>query len=120
MAAELADLLPPSFVSLYDRARLAHLERYLQALSLRARRAAVDPEKDRAKAAGPMAYTARLNVMLAGLGPSTSAEKRAALEELFWTIEEYKVSVFAQELRTAVPVSPKRLDEKIRAIERMA
>ncbi len=120
MAAELADLLPPSFVSLYDRARLAHLERYLQALSLRARRAAVDPEKDRAKAAGPMAYTARLNAMLAGLGPSTSAEKRAALEELFWTIEEYKVSVFAQELRTAVPVSPKRLDEKIRAIERMA
>jgi len=120
MAAELADLVPPTFVSLYDRPRLAHLERYLQALSLRARRAAVDPEKDRAKAAGPQAYAARLKALLAGLGPSTSAEKRAALEELFWTIEEYKVSVFAQELRTAVPVSPKRLDEKIRAIERMA
>jgi ATP-dependent helicase HrpA len=120
MAAELADLVPPTFIALYDRPRLAHLERYLQALSLRARRAAVDPEKDRAKAAGPQAYTARLKALLAGLGPSTSAEKRAALEELFWTIEEYKVSVFAQELRTAVPVSPKRLDEKIRAIERMA
>jgi ATP-dependent helicase HrpA len=120
MAAELADLVPPHFVSLYDRPRLVHLERYLQALSLRARRAAVDPEKDLAKAAGPQAYTSRLKAMLAGLGPSTSAEKRAAMEELFWTIEEYKVSVFAQELRTAVPVSPKRLDERIRAIERMA
>ncbi len=120
MAAELADLVPPTFIALYDRPRLAHLERYLQALSLRARRAAVDPEKDHAKAAGPRAYTARLKAMLAGLGPSTSAEKRVALEELFWAIEEYKVSVFAQELKTAVPVSPKRLDERIRAIERMA
>jgi ATP-dependent helicase HrpA len=35
-------------------------------------------------------------------------------------IEEYKVSVFAQELKTALPVSPKRLEEKIREIERMA
>jgi ATP-dependent helicase HrpA len=34
-------------------------------------------------------------------------------------IEEYKVSVFAQELKTAAPMSPKRLDEKIREIERM-
>jgi hypothetical protein len=28
-------------------------------------------------------------------------------------VEEYKVSLFAQELGTAFPVSPKRLDEQI-------
>jgi ATP-dependent helicase HrpA len=34
-------------------------------------------------------------------------------------IEEYKVSLFAQELRTAVPVSEKRLRERMMEIERM-
>lgn len=33
------------------------------------------------------------------------------LEEFRWMVEEYKVSVFAQELGTAFPISPKRLDE---------
>jgi ATP-dependent helicase HrpA len=42
------------------------------------------------------------------------------LEELFWMIEEYKVSIFAQELKTAVPVSAKRLEEKFGEVERMA
>jgi ATP-dependent helicase HrpA len=118
ISEELSDLVPATFITLYDPARLAHLERYLQALALRARRAAVDPEKDRAKAAGPLAYATRLKSILTTLG-AASAEKRTAVEELFWMIEEYKVSVFAQEIKTARTVSPKRLDEKIRAIERM-
>jgi ATP-dependent helicase HrpA len=29
-----------------------------------------------------------------------------------WLIEEYRISLFAQELGTAVPVSAKRLDKK--------
>jgi ATP-dependent helicase HrpA len=41
------------------------------------------------------------------------------MEELFWLIEEYKVSIFAQELKTALPVSAKRLDEKFREVEGM-
>lgn len=32
-----------------------------------------------------------------------------AFEELFWMVQEYRVAIFAQELRTAVPVSDKRL-----------
>ena len=46
-------------------------------------------------------------------------EKRKAIEEFFWLIEEYKVSLFAQELKTSIPVSPKRLDKKLKEIERM-
>ena len=33
-----------------------------------------------------------------------------ALEQHRWMIEEYRVSLFAQDLGTSVPVSPKRLD----------
>jgi len=120
LEADLAHLMPPNFIALYDLGRLPHLERYLQALAIRARRARVDPEKDRVKAEQPQKYSERLKGLLKTLNPESSAEKRQALEELFWMIEEYKVSTFAQELKTAVPVSPKRLEEKIREIERMA
>ena len=120
LEADVAHLLPPNFIALYDLDRLPHLERYLQALAIRARRALVDPEKDRVKAEQPQKYSERLKGLLKTLHPESSAEKRRALEELFWMIEEYKVSVFAQELKTALPVSPKRLEEKIREIERMA
>jgi ATP-dependent helicase HrpA len=34
-------------------------------------------------------------------------------------IEEYKVSLYAQELKTPYPISRKRLEEKKREIERM-
>ena len=33
----------------------------------------------------------------------------AALEEFRWLLEELRVSLFAQTLKTAVPVSPQRL-----------
>ena len=117
---ELSRLVPQNFISLYAAARMAHLERYLQALAIRARRALVDPEKDRAKSERLQAFSGRLHLLLKALGPNASAGKRRALEELFWMIEEYKVSIFAQELKTAVPVSAKRLEEKFGEVERMA
>jgi ATP-dependent helicase HrpA len=116
---DLSHLVPQRFITLYDPPRLVHIERYLRALAIRARRALVDPEKDQAKAQGPITYTERLGSMLETLNPQSSTEKRQALEDLVWMIEEYKVSIFAQELKTAGPMSPKRIEEKIREIERM-
>ncbi len=116
---DMSHLVPHNFIGLYDRPRLAHVARYLRGLALRARRAIVDPEKDRAKSQDPQAYADRLRGLLQTLSPESTAEKRQALEELVWMIEEYKVSIFAQELKTAGPMSPKRLEEKIREIERM-
>ena len=94
--------------------------RYIQALAIRASRGAVDLEKDRAKAAGVAQVTGRLNALLNALSPEASEQKRRALEALFWMIEEYKVSIYAQELGTAMRVSPKRLEEKIAEVGRMA
>ncbi|GAH42284.1 unnamed protein product, partial [marine sediment metagenome] len=37
----------------------------------------------------------------------------AKLDELRWLIEELRVSLFAQELRTAETVSPKRLNKLV-------
>ncbi len=41
---------------------------------------------------------------------------RPPLQQLRWMLEEFRVSLHAQELRTLVPVSEKRLQEQIERI----
>jgi ATP-dependent helicase HrpA len=43
---------------------------------------------------------------------------RVQLEKLHFMIEEFRISLFAQELKTAVSVSIKRLDEQLRQVEK--
>ncbi|MCP4691130.1 MAG: DUF3418 domain-containing protein, partial [Desulfobacterales bacterium] len=117
---ELGGLAPETFLEIYDADRLRHLPRYIRALGMRARRALVDFEKDRAKAERVRPFTEGLNRMIQGLSPAVTEAKKNAVEDFFWLIEEFKVSVFAQELKTAAPVSEKRLRDKQREIERMA
>jgi len=42
----------------------------------------------------------------------------AELEQFGWLLEELRVSLFAQELRTPVPVSPKRLAKLWQSLRR--
>jgi ATP-dependent helicase HrpA len=116
---ELSRLMPENFIDLYDAKRFVHIERYMKANGIRARRAAVDLEKDRAKHKEIQPFQDSLNQLLKSLSAHASLEKRSAIEEFFWMIEEFKVSVFAQELKTAFPVSKKRLQEKLKQIDRM-
>ena len=39
------------------------------------------------------------------------AKQAAALHEYRWMVEEFRISLFAQELGTAKPVSAQRLDK---------
>jgi ATP-dependent helicase HrpA len=117
--AELGRLVPETLIAIYDKKRLEHLTRYIQAIGIRARRAAVDFEKDQSKSRGIIKFTVGLNQLIDELSPRASDEKRQAVEEYFWMIEEFKVSVFAQELKTAIPISAKRLEQKLGQIKRM-
>jgi ATP-dependent helicase HrpA len=119
LTRELERLVPQTFVAIYEVGRLAHLPRYIQAAAIRARRAVVDFEKDRVKSNEIVKFTEGLNQLLKELTPSVSAEKRRAIEDYFWMVEEYKVSVFAQELKTAIAISAKRLEMKLAEIGRM-
>ncbi len=116
---ELVRLVPENFVELYDADRFNHLERYVKAIMIRVQRALVDFEKDQAKVNEIQKFADGLNRLLKELTPNATAEKRRAVEDYFWLLEEYKVSVFAQELKTAVPISAKRLQDKLKQIERM-
>ena len=116
---EASRLLPADFLIRYDEERLTHIGRYLRALAIRAERGAVHLEKaiERGKEIAELA--AWHEETLGGLSPHASEEKRQALEAFAWIIEEYKVSIFAQELKTAIPVSRKRIDAKMGEIGRM-
>ena len=116
---QMARLLPDSFMAMYDRQRLSQLPRYLNARAVRVERAAVDSEKDRFKSAQFEQVEETLQNLLQAVSADTSDEKRAALEAYFWMVEEYHVSLFAQELGTAIPVSRKRLEKKHQELERM-
>ncbi len=110
-ALELANLLPARFLERIAYARLIHLPRYLKALLIRHERAALNPAKDQERLRQLSPYRDALAKLQAE--PLRSPAARHELEKLRWLIEEFKVSLFAQELGTAMPVSPKRLDQQL-------
>ncbi|MCX7513020.1 ATP-dependent RNA helicase HrpA [Frateuria sp. STR12] len=98
---QLDALLAPGFARELPTARLAHYPRYLKAMRLRAERLRQDPARDQQRMLQVMPYWREyLKHQAAGSGN---------LDELRWLVEEWRVSLFAQELKTAEPVSAKRL-----------
>jgi len=108
-AEALDALLPRNFLEEIPFAQLAHLPRYLKALTMRMERAKLNPLKDRERLAQLAPYTAAMKKIREN--PPKAAEAKRRVEEFRWLIEEFKVSVFAQELGTAMPVSPQRLEQ---------
>ncbi|MBW2636507.1 MAG: DUF3418 domain-containing protein, partial [Deltaproteobacteria bacterium] len=119
LRSDLMRVVPENFPMIYEGERMLQIPRYLNALAMRAKRGISHLEKDRAKAKRIKPFTESLDDLSRDLPHYSTAEKRRALDEFFWMIEEYKISLFAPEIKTLFTVSPKRLDEKLREIERM-
>jgi len=109
-AEELAVLLPANFLATIPYDQLPHLPRYLKALLTRMERAALNPAKDQERVRQLAPYLETLKKYSETPPPTDDARRQ--LEIFRWMVEEFKVSLFAQELGTAQPVSPKRLDEQ--------
>ena len=89
--------------------QITHLPRYLKALRLRIEKQPSNPERDGKNAA---------SVGLLWQNWEAAMDKQRKLEgtsqdlqEFHWLIEELRVSLFAQELKTPFPVSIKRLEK---------
>jgi ATP-dependent helicase HrpA len=120
--ADLDRLVPKNFLQIYTVARLVRIPRYIEGLKIRLERGRIGPEKDKAKAAQfePYAFElARLDTALKSgtQYPIPNSEKRLAVEELRWMIEEFKLALFAPEIKAAFPISAVRLARKIREID---
>jgi ATP-dependent helicase HrpA len=75
----------------------------------------VNPPKEQERAKQVAPYQDAVNRFRAT--PPKSVEGRRQFAEFRWLVEEFKVSLFAQELGTAVPVSAKRLDQQLEQLK---
>jgi ATP-dependent helicase HrpA len=110
LRGQLDALLAPGFLRDLSRARLAHLPRYLKAMQLRAEKLRSDPARDHARMQQVLPY------WRAVLDARAAGDDSEAARTLRWLVEEWRVSVFAQELKTAEPVSGKRMAAALHAL----
>ncbi|MBC8012134.1 MAG: DUF3418 domain-containing protein, partial [Burkholderiales bacterium] len=98
-STDLAQLVPKTLLREIDYPRLTHLPRYLKALKLRADRWRQNPAKEAERSRALSPWIARQRTL-----PRSDTR--------YWLVEEYRVSLFAQELGTAEAVSPQRLERE--------
>ena len=104
---DLAALLPPDFLRTTPYVQLPHFPRYLKGMKLRAERWRQSPAKDAERAAQLAPYVAAAGKL----------RERDGGEAFRWLVEEFRVSLFAQELGTAEPVSAVKLDRALAALQ---
>ena len=113
---QLAHLLSKGFIAATPAERLQHFPRYLKSLALRLEKLRADPARD-------ARWSAEFNPLWqTWLREDLKQRKQGVadpqLEQFRWLLEELRVSLYAQELRTPVPVSVKRLQKMWQAMQR--
>ncbi|BAX58129.1 ATP-dependent RNA helicase HrpA [Burkholderia stabilis] len=111
---QLAALVGKRFVIDTPYVQLAHFPRYLKGIALRIDKLKADPARDAKQSADllPLAQQYQRAVSQRG----GVADPRLA--EFRWLLEELRISLFAQELRTPMPVSVKRLHKVWESMQR--
>ena len=108
--AQLQMLVPGDFPASVPVALWPHLPKYFRALTRRLDKAPGNQKRDadlmRQVAPATQAYQRLLSLAPRG-------ETHPELDRLQWMIEEFRVSLFAQDLKTALPVSDKRIADQI-------
>lgn len=107
---QLRMLLPADFIESTERPWLEQLPRYLQAVARRIERLPANARRDAELAAKVKPFTIGLQTLAA---EATQPRLLPELSRLRWMIEEFRVSLFAQELKTMLRVSQKRLAEQL-------
>ena len=114
---QLEKLIYPQFVSRTPWQQWQRLPIYLQAMQKRMEKYSANPARDKMREDDiqelEMAWTERIQ--------AAKMQNQAVSDELagfFWSIQELRVSLFAQELRTPSPVSVKRLLKEWKSINK--
>ena len=107
ISQQLAALLCKNVVSELADERARHLPRYLQAVALRLDKHLTDPARDALR----LADFDRISKPFWRWAAANRGEWSEPVEEFRWMLEELLVSLFAEGLKTAVPVSVKRLEK---------
>ncbi len=114
MRDQLDSLLPQGFVTTTGATRLPHLVRYVEAISRRLDKLAGGVDADRVRMQQVWRVRQAYDDLLTALPPTRAAA--ADVRAIRWQIEELRVSLFAQQLGTAHPVSEQRIYRALDAI----
>ena len=106
---QLKNLIYPGFLANTSWKRLQHLPRYLKGMSLRLEKLPANPERDDKN-------SQEVNALWQQYAQRLEKHQKMGwmdenLDEFRWQIEELRISLFAQELKTPQPVSVKRLQK---------
>ena len=107
---QLAALLAAGWVRDTPATVFPQLPKYVRAAARRAQRLREDVVRDRRLEAEVAPYEAAWRALATEV---TGRADRPELERLRWMIEEFRLSLFAQDLRTLGPVSAKRLEAQV-------
>jgi ATP-dependent helicase HrpA len=109
---QVSGLVFPGFVARTGTTRLEHVPRYLRGALDRVRALADNPGRDRQRMT-EFERAASIFADAGGVIPAP-ADAPASLTHARWLLEEYRVSLFAQSLGTAEPVSLQRIQKTLR------
>jgi ATP-dependent helicase HrpA len=104
---QLAALLPPDFIESTPYPWLGHLPRYLKAMARRLGRLPAEARRDEELASRVRPFVAAVRSLQGHPGPHPE------LQLLRWMIEEFRVSLYAQDLKAVMRVSEQRLAEQL-------
>ncbi|MFJ2663608.1 ATP-dependent RNA helicase HrpA [Nocardia fluminea] len=113
---QLEDLLFPGFVAEWGRVRLREVPRYLLAAAQRLESLPGSAVRDRQAMVEVDRMLAAYDKLVNALPPGRKNAREVT--EIWWMIEELRVSLFAQKLGTPYPVSAKRIEKAISTIRR--
>jgi len=108
--AQLVSLLPADFIESTPRPWLDYLARYLKGITRRIEKLPSNVRRDAELASKVKPFSIAVRGLMAE--PAIKGS-RPELDELRWMIEEFRVSLFAQDLKTMLRVSDKRLAEQL-------
>ncbi|NVK25080.1 MAG: ATP-dependent RNA helicase HrpA, partial [Gammaproteobacteria bacterium] len=113
--AHLDSLIYKGFVSECGVERLDDIYRYIQALEKRLEKIKVDANKDRVNQIELDKVYDLYDKLAEKYGKGVSLPE--PVREIYWMIEELRVSMFAQNLKTKYPISSKRIKQAIAEID---
>jgi len=109
--SQLERLIFPGFVCQVGEAKLNDIKRYLLALQKRLEKLPVNPNQDRLNTIELHDLEERYRALCKQL--LSNENEHQGLAEVYWMMEELRVSLFAQQLGTPYPISAKRIRLKL-------
>jgi len=106
--AQLQALVHKRFIADNEYSQLAHFPRYLKAINVRLEKLRGNPSRDAQLMAEWQTAASQFQRTLKNMAGKNNDPR---MVEFRWMLEELRVSLFAQELRTPMPVSAKRLQK---------